>query len=375
MSFARSAALVAAFAVAVIAIPQVAPAQGGGGSDRVYYRDRAKDGQISVATGETKESAGGIQVFAGGKVLKSISAADLLRVEYSKLPGLDDADRLSANSDESKEARDAKDISRVRTEYAARSKKAGPGADPKTRRFLDFREAMWAVRQADGRTGPDFKVDAAAAVKQLTSFVQLNGKTWEAWPASHAAARLNAEMSLPDEGKPANGAAFNAAAANLAVLAKNADLPADLRADAKVSEAEMLMRTGAKIAVEPIAQALGSDKDIPATGPTRDRLTVLQGVLKAATAADAVKVVEAMVAKSADAGVRAAARNALGEFYLMNAKPREAMWEFLWAATVFTQDRDQTLYAHIRLVAVFEQLGDKTRADDFREKLLRLKAG
>jgi hypothetical protein len=367
--------LMACFGVLVVALAPEAPAQGGGGgTDRVFYRDRAREGQVSVVSGETKESAAGIVVSAGGKTLKTIPAMDIVRVEYSRLPGLEDADRFASNSDESKELRDAKDVLRIRNDAAARLKKTPSSADAKTRRFLEFRDAMWAARLADARSGADFATEAATAIKLLTGFVQLNGKSWEAWPASMTAARLNAELSLTGPDAKGNPAAFNAAASSLAVLSKNAALPADLRAEAKVLEAEMLLRTGNTLAVEPVLQGLTTDKDIPATGPLRDRVMVMVGVVKSATPADATKVVEAMLVKSADVSVRAVARAALGEYFLQKGKPREAMWEFLWPATVYTEDRERCLFAHLRLVSIFEQLGDKARADDFREKISRLKS-
>jgi hypothetical protein len=73
--------------------------------------------------------------------------------------------------------------------------------------------------------------------------------------------------------------------------------------------------------------------------------------------------------------VRGAARNALGEYYLMHDRPRDAMWEFLWVETVWNQDRDETVKAVRRLTEVFDKLGDKERSDAYREKLPRVKAG
>jgi hypothetical protein len=86
-----------------------------------------------------------------------------------------------------------------------------------------------------------------------------------------------------------------------------------------------------------------------------------------------VKAVEDVIAKAADPGVRAVAHNALGEYYLTHNRPRDAMWQFLWVETVYNQDRDEVVKAVGRLAAVFDKLGDKDRAEAYREKLPRVK--
>ncbi|MGL4423386.1 MAG: hypothetical protein ACRCZF_22200, partial [Gemmataceae bacterium] len=203
--------------LAAFTVSAPAPAQSGGGNDRIFFRDRAKDGQLNSATGELKESPAGVQVVAGGKVQKTIAPADVIRIEFSNLPGLPDTDRLSMNSAENREVKDLKDAVKTRADYAAMIKKSG--TNEKTRRVLEYREAQWAAKVADYSAAADFEKAAREAIAQLQTFYRANPKTWEFWPAGATAARLQAELKD-----------FSGAATTWAALAKNADLSSDLKA-------------------------------------------------------------------------------------------------------------------------------------------------
>ena len=65
--------------------------------------------------------------------------------------------------------------------------------------------------------------------------------------------------------------------------------------------------------------------------------------------------------------------NFLGDAHLAAGKPRDAMWAYLWADVVFNQDRGEQVYAVGQLVGVFEKLGDKERAEQFRDRLPRVR--
>ncbi len=53
--------------------------------------------------------------------------------------------------------------------------------------------------------------------------------------------------------------------------------------------------------------------------------------------------------------------------------PRDARWQFLWVEAVYNQDHEEVVKALARLVEVFEKLGDKEHASQYREKLLKAK--
>jgi hypothetical protein len=358
--------MAALFGLTTLVSVEFASGQPGATPDTVHYRDRKKDNQVVTVRGETKESAKGIEVLINGKVAVTVSPADVVRVDYGRLPGLADADRLGAITLENREIRDGKDLAAARTAYTDMLKAAG-GSDQRTRKFLEYREAMWTARVADTKTGADFQTEAKRAIDKLSAFIRAYPKSWEVWPATTVTARLQNEIGKAND-----------AAATWGALGKNPDLPADLRYLARLGELETLLQSN-PLAAQPAADDLAKDRGFPATGPLRDKLTVFQAVLKAPPPKEGpkpaeVKSVEDVVAKTTDPGVRAVAHNALGEYYLANNRPREAMWEFLWVETVYNQDKDELVKAVARLAHVFELLGDKERADQYRDKLPRVKA-
>src|SRR5262249_58350481 len=62
--------------------------QAGGGTDKLYYRDK-KDNQVRNVEGELKMSPAGIQVVSGGKVVATVAPADVVKVTPGDLPSLD----------------------------------------------------------------------------------------------------------------------------------------------------------------------------------------------------------------------------------------------------------------------------------------------
>jgi hypothetical protein len=361
----RRVRLAVLFGLAALAVPEFATGQGGGAIDTVYFRDRKKDYQVTTARGEVKESAAGVQVVSGGKVTHTLSPADVVRVEYGKLAGMSDTARLQAVGFEGKEVRDVKDAVAARNFYTDALKAAG--ADAKSRKFLEFREAIWAARVADAKAGADFEAEAKGAIDKLGTVARAYPKSWEVWPAARAAARLQAETGKPND-----------AATTLAALGKNPDLPADLRYEARLAELEVLLRSN-RLAADSLAAELAKDKSFPATGPLRELLTVYQALLKApppkgGTKPAEVKAVEDVIAKATDPGVRAAAHNALGEFYLAHNRPRDAMWEFLWVDTVYNQDKEEVVKAVLRLIEVCPKAGQPDVAEKYKERLPQKKA-
>jgi hypothetical protein len=367
MPFRRPALLAAGFAL-IAAAATTTFAQPGGGNDRVYFKDRKGDGSIVSKAGELKESPAGISVFAGGKLVVAVPATDIVRVEYSALPGLDNADKQSMLSFDNKAASyTKKDASDAKAAFAAMVKKAP--SDEKTRRSLDYRDAVWSARAADFAPAADYAKEAGAAADKLRAVALATTKSWETYPAAKLAARLYADIGKTTE-----------ASGVLSSVAKLKDLPADLKADAKVTELAITFRGSGKLAAETLLSDILKDKDFPATGPSRDILSVYQVAVKAnapkeGKPTELVNAVEAVIGKTADPGTRAAARNALGDFYYGAGRFRDAMWEYLWVETVFNQDREEVIYAVGRLVDVLEKLNDKDRADAYRLKLIEVRSG
>lgn len=348
--------LLAGFATAV-------PARGQGTSDSVRFRNPKKDYAEERLLGSVQESAGGIKVTAVNKTVTDIAAGNIVSVEYGSLPGMDKIIldlRAAENQNNAAKARDL---------YAAEVKK-NP-TDAKTKKFLDYREAYWTARVADEKTGPAFANEAPAAVAKLMGFLQEYAKknAWEVWPIARMAARMQAEL-----GK------YSDAASVYGLLAKVEGLPAEMKLDARLSEAEMLFRTGNALTAAPAVADLAKTAGFPAAGAIREKLTILQTATKAAgekkakeKPAAAVKAIEDVIAKTVDPPVRAFGHNILGELLMQADLPREAMWELLRVEVVDNQDREEVLKAVLRLADCFQKQGDETRAKAYRDKLAQVK--
>lgn len=332
-------------------------------NDDVTYRDRAT-GKTEQKVGEIKESAAGIIFMKGGKAQPTISPVDVIKVDYPALPGIPDLSALNKEVDPAK----------AQTGFADLLKKAGTSAPEKTRRVLVYREAMAAARVADLRSGDDFKIEAAKAADKLVAATKIGMKSWECWPAAHGAARLYQELGQPTK-----------AAEVYTLLGDNKDLPPELQFEAKLAALGALLRVGQSqvLTVEGQLDILEKEKGFP-TGPLKERLVVLRAAAKvpvpAADAADlppkpveALAKLEDAINQAKDPVAKAVGYNCLGDLNSAYNAPRDAMWAYLWVAVVYTQDKDELVYGVSRLVGVYDKLGDKDRADQFRDKLLQVR--
>lgn len=380
----RAAAL-AGLTVALAALTlRTAPAQPAAApADRLYFLDRAKDGKSEVVLAELKESAAGVQVIGLDKKLtQTVSPADVIRIEYSALKGVDKEAYAEANRlDAGPEANPTKGAAA----FAALLQKAGATADPQTKRALLFRQLMLAVRANDAESD-DAKFAAAAAplADQLTTFARAYPKHWECWPTARTAARLLVELRKPSE-----------AAVRMRELSDNADLAAELRNDARLAEIGYLLMTPGRAAQTALAEARKVEASmterqkeevailvevlaLPEPEPVPANLPSEEAEAKAAAAAkklrEAVARMEAangVIGKAKDGAARAAGYNALGEVYRRHGLGRDAMWSYLWVDVVYNQDRDEQVKALVRLVQWFKEKQEDEREKQFRDRLLK----
>lgn len=324
--------------------------------DKVTFRDRT-DGKIATVDGDLKETPAGVAVLAGGKTTKTIAASDVIRVDPGQLAGITRSEQLTAMA-----AEDGKEPAKARDAFTALVVKAGPAAAERTRRYLLYREAYWAVKYADTKTGDDFKAEAKKASDKMAAVALASKKSWEVWPATRTVARI--QMELGD---------FDKAATTLAGLATTPDLPSDLRIEAKLAEAGALMR--AKQSIGGLVDTIAKEKDFPASGALSERVAVLREAAKLPAPSGAAKAPEqlaklvAVIDAAKDPVAKAVGYNLLGDAFVARGLPRDAMWAYLWADMVYNQDTDERVYAVNRLIEVFEKLGDKDRANQFRDRL------
>ena len=371
-----------AAALALTASAQITP-------DRVFYRDRAQDGKVVSVEGEAKETAAGVQVIAPDKKVKAaISAADMVRIDYGTVPGVDRTGQLAAITFETNG-----DAAKAAPEFRKLLNVTGTLSNPKAKRYLEFRELFWTAKLADAKTGDDFKIEGKKVADRLLAFAKANAASWESWSAARTAARYFCEL---DDS--------SAAADAVALLGGNAGLTPELRGEARLAEIGYLLRANKRLDAESALKALAADKDFPATGPLRERWNIFDEVVKApvppperketdppapqeevdarvAKVKEAVAKIEARIAGAKDAGARGAGYSALGELLVRHGLMREAMWAYLWVDVVYNADRDEQVKAVHRLVQIFGTLkekdksgdGDKDRAETYRDRLPRIR--
>ncbi len=379
--------LLPGFAACVLALPASAQVT----NDRVFYMDRAQEGKVVTVEGVAKESASSVQVLApapDSKVKVTISAADMVRIDYGAVPGVDRTGQLAAITLES-----GADAAKTLAEYRKLLTAPGATANPKSKRYLEFRELVWSAKAADAKTGDDFKLEGKKVADRLAAFSKANAASWETWSTARTAARYYCEL---DDS--------SAAADAISSLAGNAALTPELRHEARLVEVGYLIRADKRLDAEAVLKGLAADKAFPETGGLRERLGIFEEVVKAplppaaskpgdapvpqeavdariAKVKESAAKIEALIAKAKDLQARGAGYGALGEVLVRHGLMREAMWAYLWVDVVYNQDRDEHVKAVGRLVQIFGALkekekgdGDKDRAESYRERLPRIRS-
>lgn len=333
-----------------------------GASDKVVYIDR-KSGKQRSEEGEAKESAAGVKVLVNGKEKLSLSPADVVRVEYGDLPGITGEDRGTLLGLETE-----KDAVKARAGFSLLRKKAT--AD-RSRKYLEFRELQSATRVVDAKAwGDEFRREAVQVADAWAGFAKAYPVGWEVWPAQWTRARL-----LADAGEYAK------AADALDTLAATPNLPPEQKLDAALARCDALLRSGST-AARPAVDAVLTHADLPKTGPQRERAMIYRAWASAPRPGDpqakpdpAAAEIQAALDAAKDPTARAAGFRARGELLLAFARPKDARWEFLWVETVYNHDKDELAKALRRLAEIFDTLRDPDRADQYRDKLKKLRGG
>ena len=166
-------------------------------------------------------------------------------------------------------------------------------------------------------------------------------------PATKTAARLL------EEGGDKAGAidAYNA-------LATNPDVPPDIQLSTNLLVARMLLKEKqyqkAETKLKTVLDATKDDKQ-------RSLLTVYLAQTKLAqgNVQDIETKMNEVLKGAADAGVKAAALNTLGDYYQQAKQPDEAFWRYLRVDVLYNQDREE----HARALYNLSKLFESVRAD------------
>lgn len=323
-------------------------------NDTVQFRDA--DGNVVTRIGELRQSPEGLMIVSAG-TRTAISPADVISVYYSQLAGVDDRTRMAFTE------WDAKPNAESLARYIEVQRSLGGAADDRTRRVIAFKVAMTTAAVADSGDAANTEL---VAVERLASFVREYADSWEVWPAGIAAMRLLGEL-----GKHSDAAAI------AAILARAAGVPAPLKIESRLLEAELLFRGKSFLTSASALDA--AEKAGNLNTAQAERLALLRAALTAgedrARLPAAVQQIRAAIDRSTSDAFPATAHRVLGELFLMADKPADARWEFLWIEAVHNRNPDDVRHALDRLADVFELLGDSDRAAAYRDKHKKARGG
>ncbi len=344
----------------------------------VVTRDKITIPDKDKKDGSTKNFDGRLELRPTGLVFVTTEKTEkdnekLINLKYADIVKFRPGDLVGVNRDDMtpllglEDGKTKKDYEAAKAGYAALLKKAA-GAPEATKRHLEYRTALMSTKIANETDDEKWAEQAGTALKEWSGFLTEYKNGWEIWLAAKASARLNAELNKYDD-----------AAKTWSRLAKNPELPPDLKLDAGIQEVDSLFRAKAYSAASSSADSL---LKTAAPGVAKDKLEIYVRAAKAAEGAitaesikPAVEDIKKKMAASADQTVRGVGYGVIGELYLAAGQPREAMWAFLAVETVHNADKDEVLKAMCRLVLAFKAQADQDENEKrYREKIRRFRA-
>ncbi len=199
--------------------------------------------------------------------------------------------------------------------------------------------------------------DAAAAA--LKTFLGEHDKTWETVLSMQMLAQL----------QETKGDAV-AAAKTYQEMAALPEMPADFKKSCAILEGKVLLR-GRKFAdAEKKFQALLAGNPAKDTAWAQLQVLLTQSQIGQHNLSKAPEQLQAALAASDDASIKAMVLNTRGEYFLQQNKPEDAFWCYLKAEALYGQEREEQARALYHLARLFESLKkDPLRAQQCRERL------
>lgn len=325
--------------------------------DKVVYVDRAQKKEVTTNGTVSKESPAGITLAS-----RDIPAADIVDIVYDSMKAakLDYGSGFTkerAGLSAAKEADRKKGFADALASYKDALKNVAATAKP-ARRLIEYRIAALNARVAeeDG-TGLD------AAIKELTEFKSKNADGWQIVSAYRTLARLQMKHKDPQ-----------AAMKTYEELSKVAGVSKDVQQDCDLQVADVLLRDKATYAEAEakLTALVGSlSADDPQQAKAKVYLTRCVAAKGKAELQKAVQELQALIDGSRDPELKAVAYNTLGDCYMMNSQPRDALWAYLFVDLIYNQNHEQHVKALTQLAAVFKETKDLAKAKEYEERARR----
>jgi hypothetical protein len=341
----------------VTAVTVLQPQSAVRADEEVIYLDRASRKEVHVVGPIQSEGPGSVVIRPNtGAKIETIPAGGVIDVIYD-VPFLVKQDYRAALNREAAALRAATLADRQKEIVAALGK---------------YRDLQPKVTEARARRHMEFKIAQLLALasemdreqeptarESLERYRKEHSDTWEVIECSDLLGNL---LAARDD--------WAGARQVYETLAATTGVSADTHEQCDVHIIELLIRAKkpeeAEKRLEALAAALAPDS------PQGLRLAIEKVACHAALGRgdEAVRQLEALIARAADADVKALAYNVLGDCHRLTGKPREALWDYLWVDVIYHDDRMQHARALYQLVHLFAELKDDTRARQYRERLV-----
>jgi tetratricopeptide (TPR) repeat protein len=342
------------FLVALVAVGFTLSAR----ADTVFVKGRAP--VVSGGPVKTEDAKGVLVVVKKAEEL--IPAGDVIDVHYDDLKPSDlrlsggaylTAKKAEADADTNADAAKRKaSLATAIAKYQETLKKMEP--HKYAHRNLEYKVAVLTLRQALTE-----QTSTAAALTKMQKFKDDYPNSWQ---INHIVPTL-AQMQM-DAGD------FKGAALTYQEMAVMEVFPADIRRNAELMVVQVTVKAGDFKG----AQKKLDDLEKKAAGnpafASRIKMTRAEVLVGEKKMDLAVPILQQLLKDTKDVQVKAQAHNTLGECLFKANRYPEALWEFLYVDTVYSQDKHERAKALYYLWKTFDQIGSDERSKECRQMLL-----
>jgi tetratricopeptide (TPR) repeat protein len=221
-------------------------------------------------------------------------------------------------------------------------------------RNLEYKVAVLTLRQA--------LTDQTSTAGALAKMQKFKTDYPNSWQINHIMPTL-AQMQM-DAGD------YKAAGLTYQEMAEMEVFPADVRRNAELMVVQVTVKAGDFKG----AQKKLDDLEKKAAGnlafSSRIKMTRAEVLVGEKKTKEAESILQQLIKDSKDVQIKAQAHNTLGEVLFKANKYNEALWEFLYVDTVYSQDKHERAKALYYLWKTFEQIGNDERSKECRQMLL-----
>jgi len=334
-------------------------------SDVITYRDGKKaTGQEQPGTIQD-ESITSVVIMPNLKnTPKTIDAADIINIVYEeplKTKDAKDAYRKAVNAETAADRAGANAPNRKQlvAEALAEYQKALPKLAGV--KFVE-RHVQYKIGVLAARLAADDAAQLPVAIDALAKFKAANPNSWQITNCIRVLAKLYSDTND-----------YEKAAATFEQLKGMNGLTKEMKLDAELQAINSWVLGGNMAKAGDLLRPLLAS--LPPTDPKFLELQMKQDLIlaKSGKFKQAETELKGLIKDAKDKDKVALFHNTLGECYLVNNQPKDAVFEFLWVEMMYNQNKNEELKAVAQLEKVFKQLNRPDRAREYADKLDRMR--